>query len=599
MNYNVFIVEDNLDQSDLIRIALEKASQKFIGKFATTGNEALEICDQNNFDIIILDYILPDLSGIEVLNELRERNINTPVIIVTGQGDERIAVEAMKSGAADYIVKDENYLKSMPKTITSIVDRYKLQQQLKEKEEFLANVIENANDIIFSLDNKFNIRFINPKVKKLKYKPEELMGKSFFSILSEKHQPDLKEQILKRLDERNFELEFKDKNGKSYFHIVSFTRLVQNGGSEDHILGIAKDMTKTLQLHRLIQESKKKLQTLFDSITDYIVVLDRDKNIVMANKKVASLQNTTPNRILGKKCFSMDSNATSVCKGCIVDKTWKTLEPEYMERTQGKKIFQMWTYPMLNLDGDLEYVIEYSRDVTDQKSFERKLIQAEKLATIGLLASGVAHELRNPLNIIETARYYLQDVLKNEDENLESKLQIIKRNVTRASNIINNLLEFSRHSQKDRELIDVNLIIDKTLSLIDKDLRSQNIEVTKIYEEIPKAYLNIDSLKQVFLNIIINAIHAMPEGGELTIQTKFFDGEWIKVKLLDTGTGIPKENLNNIFTPFFTTKELGKGTGLGMYVSHSIIKRENGEILVDSIEGEGTTFTVLLPVKND
>lgn len=597
MSYRVFIVEDNLDQSDLIRIALEKTSPNFEGTFAASGSEALEICDQNSFDIIILDYKLPDLSGIEVLTKLREREIHTPVIILTGHGDERIAVEAMKSGAADYIIKDESYLKSLPKTIISIVDRYKLQQKLKEKEEFLANVIENANDIIFSLDEYFNFCFINPKVKKLKFQPEELIGKSFFTILSDKHHVELKEQILYQLEERNFELEFKDKNNKSFFHIVSFTRLIQNGGSEDHILGIAKDMTKTLQLHRLIQESKKKLQTLFDSITDYIVVLDKDKNIVMANKKVASLQNTTPNRILGKKCYSMYANATSVCEGCIVDKTWETLQPEYMERTQENKIFQMWTYPMFNLEGDLEYVIEYSRDVTEQKNFERELIQAEKLATIGLLASGVAHELRNPLNIIETARYYLQDVVKNEDENLESKLQIIKRNVNRASNIINNLLEFSRHSQKDRELIDVNLIIDKTLSLIDKDLRSQNIVVIKAYEDIPKAYLNIDSLKQVFLNIIINAIHAMSDGGELTIQTMFFDDKWIEVKFIDTGTGIPKENLNNIFTPFFTTKELGKGTGLGMYISHSIIKRENGDILVDSIEGRGTTFTVLLPVK--
>ena len=551
---------------------------------------------KERFDVVILDYKLPDFSGIEILSRLRKQGGKIPVIIVTGQGDEKIAVEAMKCGAADYIVKEENYLTSLPKTIASVIDKHQLQMKLKEKEEFLANVIENANDIIFSLDQNFNFRFINNKITKLSYQPDELIGKSFFTILSARHSQEETCQILLNPEEKNFEFEFVDKRSKIFNQIISFNHLVQNG-STHYILGIAKDLTKTMKLYRLIQESKNKLQTLFDSITDYIVVLDKDKKIVMANKKVASLHNTTPDRILGKKCTSLYSDSSVECKGCIVEKTWQTSNPEFMERTHDKRIYQMWTYPMFNLERELEYVIEYSRDVTDQKNIERTLIQSEKLATIGLLASGIAHELRNPLNIIETARFYIQDVLENDNPDLQAKLQIIKRNVVRSSNIINNLLEFSQHSRTDHEQIDVNQNIDKTLSLIEKDLLSQNIVVIKKYEKIPKALLNIDSLKQVFLNIIINAIHAMPSGGELTIHTELIDEKWIQVKFNDTGIGISKENLSNIFTPFFTTKEMGKGTGLGMYVSHSIIKREGGDIFVDSVVNEGTSFTVQFPLK--
>ncbi len=598
MSYNLLIVEDNIDQSELIRIVLKRSSQKFDLKFVNFGKDAVDICNKEQFDVVLLDYKLPDFSGIEILTTLRNKGINVPVIIVTGQGDEKIAVEAMKCGAADYIVKEENYLNSLPKIILSVIERHQLQLRLKEKEEFLTNVIENANDIIFSLDQNLNFRFINNKITKLNYQPDELIGKSFFTILSDQHSIQETSQILQNPTEKNFEFEFIDKMGIIFNQIVSFNHLVQNGSSH-FILGIAKDLTKTMKLYRLIQESKNKLQTLFDSITDFIVVLDRDKKIVMANKKVASLHNTTPDLILGQKCMEIYSNSSVECRGCIVDKTWQTSQPEFMERSHDKWIYQMWTYPMFNLEGELEYVIEYSRDVTDQKNIERTLIQSEKLATIGLLASGVAHELRNPLNIIETARYYIQDVLKSENPDLQSKLQIIKRNVIRSSNIINNLLEFSQHSQKDHEQIDVNQIIDKTLSLIEKDLQSQSIVLIKKYSKIPQAFLNVDSLKQVFLNIIINAIHAMPDGGELTIATDLIENRWIQVKFIDVGIGIPKENLGNIFTPFFTTKEMGKVTGLGIYVLYSIIKREGGDILVDSIENEGTSFTVQLPIKDN
>lgn len=598
MTYNILIVEDNLDQSELIRIVLERSSQKFDPKFLNFGEEAIDICNKEQFDAVILDYKLPDFSGIEILTKLRNKGINFPVIIVTGQGDEKIAVEAMKCGAADYIVKEENYLNSLPKTIISVIEKHHLQLRLKEKEEFLANVIENANDIIFSLDQNSNFRFINNKIKKLNYQPEELVGESFFTILSDRHSRQDVSQILLNTEEKNFEFEFVNKNGKIFNQIISFSQLVQNGSSH-FILGIAKDVTKTMMLNRLIQESKNKLQTLFDSITDYIVVLDRDKKIVMANKKVSSLHNKTPDRILGQKCMMIYSNSLVECNECIADKTWQTSKPEFMERSDEKRIYQMWTYPMFNLEGELEYVIEYSRDVTDQKNIERTLIQSEKLATIGLLASGVAHELRNPLNIIETARYYIQDVLKSENPDLQSKLQIIKRNVIRSSKIINNLLEFSQHSQTDHEQIDVNQIIDKTLSLIEKDLQAQSIVVIKKYNKIPRGYLNMDSIKQVFLNIIINAIHAMPVGGKLVIATELIDNKRIQVKFIDEGIGIHKDNLSNIFTPFFTTKEMGKGTGLGMYVSHSIIKREGGDIFVDSVENEGTSFTVQLPIKGE
>jgi signal transduction histidine kinase len=244
----------------------------------------------------------------------------------------------------------------------------------------------------------------------------------------------------------------------------------------------------------------------------------------------------------------------------------------------------------------VEIAIEKHRLKLQLAAYERQLIQNEKLAMVGLLASGVAHDLRNPLNTIETVRYYLSDLPQLRDARLQENLDIIQKNVQRASNIITNLLEFSRYSKHAREAIDINKLLDSTLLLFGKELAAKNIEVVTHYQRIPVVVLNLDALKQVFLNLVMNAAQAMPEGGRLTISTVAGDGENVQVTIADTGTGISKENLQHIFSPFFTTKAAGEGTGLGLYLSKLIIEREGGKISVESELSKGSVFFVLLPV---
>jgi len=594
----ILIVEDYPDQIELIDRAFR--AQKSLGfdvEFTSTGEDCIRKFSENSYDALLLDYKLPDYSGLEVFQKLKEMGVSTPVIIITGQGDERVAVQAMKEGAADYIVKDAGYMKTLPKIVENTINTYRLREKLHEKEEFLQKLVDNVDDIIFSIDMNYNFTFVNQTIRDLGYDPDELIGKSFLTLLPEFADTQKVNEILQNPVEKNYELQFKTKSGSIQYVLISFSHLTDE--KRKLILGIAKNITEKKKLEEMIQESKNKLQTLFDSITDYITVVDKNYGIVMANWMVAKKIGDTPENIIGRKCYEVYSDDGNPCSNCVLRKTMESNKAEFLEKRIGDKVFQFWSYPMLDLKGRLKYVIEYVKDVTEQKNLEKKLIQSEKLATIGLLASGVAHELRNPLNIIETARYYLSEILTDDNEDAQSKLMIIKKSVTRASNIINNLLEFSRHSDKDKEKIDVNLLIDQTLSLIEKDLYANNISVVKSYQKIPYAYFNKDSLKQVFLNIIINAIQAMPQGGQLFIETSRTKAERLRIDFTDTGQGIPDENLAHIFTPFFTTKEVGKGTGLGMYVSHSIIQREGGEILVKSRLGEGTTFTIELPIEEE
>jgi signal transduction histidine kinase len=226
---------------------------------------------------------------------------------------------------------------------------------------------------------------------------------------------------------------------------------------------------------------------------------------------------------------------------------------------------------------------------------QEKLIVSEKMAVMGQLAAGIAHELRNPLNIIGTSVYYLQRVLKQRNRKVYEHLDIITQEIARAQKIITSLLNFSRKSVEDRSEVDINGIIDQTLALVGKELAINDIILNREFSEVKKCHVNPDDMKQVFLNLILNAKDSMSKGGTLTVRTTMHDEDHILVEFSDTGTGIPEEIKNKIFDPFFTAKKDGQGIGIGLSIVHSAIQRNQGTISLRSVLGEGTTFLITLP----
>jgi len=230
------------------------------------------------------------------------------------------------------------------------------------------------------------------------------------------------------------------------------------------------------------------------------------------------------------------------------------------------------------------------------KQSQAQLLQSEKLAGIGQLAAGIAHEIRNPLGIIATSLYYLNDVLPKKKENVERHFQIMEAEINRCESIISNLLEFSRKSTQEFESIDVNQLLNITLSLVEKDLFVKDIKLIKKFHHNPIIKANMDEIKQVFLNLILNATQAMPRGGKLEITTSITKNERARIKVVDSGTGISEKHLSKIFDPFFTTKAPGEGTGLGLTLAYNIIERWGGTIQVESQGAKGTTFTIEFPI---
>jgi two-component system NtrC family sensor kinase len=238
---------------------------------------------------------------------------------------------------------------------------------------------------------------------------------------------------------------------------------------------------------------------------------------------------------------------------------------------------------------------------------DEQLLQTQKLASIGELSAGIAHEINNPLAIIRQEAEWLQRLLKDEKfkdpkevQDFRGPLKEIVHQVDRCTEITQNLLNFARKREPVIQAADLNKIIQDMTALVEREARHNNIQIIRQFQpDLPQALSDPPLLRQVILNLLTNATYAIQKEGTITISTGLLDPEHLKIAVRDTGGGIPPENLGKIFDPFFTTKPEGKGTGLGLSICHGIIYKLGGQISVASQVGQGTTFTIILPLRPD
>jgi two-component system, NtrC family, sensor kinase len=239
------------------------------------------------------------------------------------------------------------------------------------------------------------------------------------------------------------------------------------------------------------------------------------------------------------------------------------------------------------------------KDIEQRKMMEQQLIQADKLASIGELSSGIAHEINNPLGIILG---YTQLLLRTEDPESEKyhDLKIIEKHVQTCKSIVEDLLIFARSSKPSQDVIKLNKVLEDVALFIQHHSKLEKTEIIRDYDQnLPPMLLDEKKIRQVIMNLIMNATHAIGEKGTIGISTRYYpDNNQVAIEVRDTGHGIEQKNLARIFDPFFTTKPTGEGTGLGLSVSYGIIKNHGGNIFVKSEPGKGTTFTVILPIHN-
>lgn len=339
-------------------------------------------------------------------------------------------------------------------------------------------------------------------------------------------------------------------------------------------------------------DSKHDLQITFDGMTEYIAVTDLDLKIVNINKSFLDCLGYSQSQVLNRHCREIFQHFNSVNIENMIADTIASGENLEEEITNMGNYYVVRTYPLKDTRGSMKNILIVIQNITKEKISEKQILQANKMAAIGQLAAGMGHEIRNPLGIIRNHSYILRALY--EEEKIVRSLDYIDASVERASRIIDNLLEFSRLTGDDKRWIYLKDFITKILELEHKTLMKLNIEYSVACSENIRLYSNIESLKHILINLISNAVDAIGENGSIRI-TVSSNEERISLSVEDTGKGIPEDELEKIFNPFYSTKDPGKGTGLGLYIVYNEVEKLNGHISVTSIPYEKTVFEISLP----
>jgi two-component system NtrC family sensor kinase len=355
---------------------------------------------------------------------------------------------------------------------------------------------------------------------------------------------------------------------------------------------------------KFVENIKKQWLATIDAMVDPLMIINRNYEITKCNQATAMVAREDFRAILGKKCYSAFAGRDEPCIGCKLKETFESSKPATfgLKGIRENSHYEVSTKPFNDPSGAIEGVIHVYRDRTEAKRLEEQLLQSEKLASIGLLAGGIAHEINNPLaGILIFSQMMLKEMPK--DSQFYEDVVEIESATQRCKSIVERLLEFARQQPSDLrkdENEEVN-VIDAVKSALRFGKVSEHARDVEIHEswqgENHLAAGNRNKLIQVFLNLFQNAFQSMPGGGDLTVRawsSPETDSTIIEVE--DSGIGISPSHLKRVFDPFFTTKDPGEGTGLGLAICYGIIQDMNGTLTVASQVNEGTTFKISLPI---
>jgi two-component system, NtrC family, sensor kinase len=342
------------------------------------------------------------------------------------------------------------------------------------------------------------------------------------------------------------------------------------------------------------------LGALGDFFSSGTYVIDADYYLRWINRSRAEQAGEGNQEFVGQLCFQSLFGLSEPCKGCLVVKTLSSGEAtqRYEQRRIQEAPFELviQTFAVRGDQDSIVGVMLLETDITEKRHLESLLIQSEKLAAVGQLAAGIAHEINNPLTAIIANAQILHRELPQESD-LHESVDLISRAGARAAQVVRNLLDFARKDEYHLSVTDVNETIEEAVELVQHELLARGVAVNlDLDRDIPTILASADMLQSVWLNLLLNAIDALEKPPQKIRITSGKTKQELRVSIADNGRGIPSENLNQIFEPFFTTKAPGRGTGLGLSVSSRIIRQHGGYFLVESQLAVGSTFTVVLPI---
>jgi len=622
----LLIEDDELDQMAFKRfVADEELPYDYM--IAGSLSQAQGLLGSQEFDVIVSDYFLGDGTGLDILNSAE----NIPVILVTGAGDEKVAMEAWKAGAYDYLTKDidHGYLKILPKTILNAITRKRMEDALDRKQKNLEAIFDAAPVCMLLADENMVVTRVNDAVRRM-------LGRDYSQIISRRigdalscinadcHEKgcgyalacsvcSFEKTIRVVLDSdrsvRNVVTHATlmiDEKKTALWLQISAEPVVIDG--HKHAVVAIDDVTKRKKAESDRSLAEERYRTIFENSAVAITMMDEQERLISWNKFMERLLGMDGNDLYLKPIRSLyPADEWEKIRACDVGQEGMQRHLETrMLRKDGKPIDVAISLSVLSdSDGKTTGSIGVIRDITERREAEERVKEAVELKS--QFVSTVSHELRTPLAAIkEGVAIVLDEVTGRINADQKKFLDIAKRNVDRLADLIGEVLDFQKLESGRMKLDLQTNSIDEVVSDVHETMAlcARKSQVELLFDTakgMPRARFDRAQIIQVLTNLISNAIKFTPEDGRVSVNVQQQNADWV-ISVSDTGMGIPKEALPKIFERFYRVNRPGKeiqGTGLGLAIVHSIVTMHDGRIEVESEVGRGTAFSVFLPINTN
>ncbi|MBD2457168.1 response regulator [Nostoc sp. FACHB-87] len=606
----VLLVEDNPGDVFLLQELLKEVKTAQVDlRPVEELSAALNLLAQDSFDVMLLDLSLPDSQGISTFLRATCQARTTPIIVLTGLDDETLALRAMQEGAQDYLVKGQVTGDLLVRSMRYAIERQRIEDALRQSEERFRVALKNSPIFVFNQDRELRYTWVYNSISG--WTNEDMLGKHDSELLPDADAQNLttiKQGVLTTGIGTRAEVLLTTPQGIRYYDLT--VEPLRNESQD--IVGItcaSIDISENKQTEAKIREQA----ALLDITTDAIFVRDLENKILFWNKGAEKLYGWQASEAWGKNVSELlfDESYPEFEAAWLNVVSKGKWQGELTKRTKARKevlVASRWSL-VCDRQGRPQSILTVDTDITEKKRLESQLFRAQRMESIGTLASGIAHDLNNILTPILAGAQLLPLKFPDADERTQHLLEILEINAKRGADLVKQVLSFARGVEGQRINLQPRHLIVEVAKIL-KETLPKSIDVR--LDLSPELWLvsgDSTQLHQVLMNLCVNARDAMPDGGTLTITAAnlLIDENYARMNLdakigpytvmsvCDTGIGIPEEILDRIFEPFFTTKPVGQGTGLGLSTVLGIVKSHGGFVSVESQIGNGTCFRVYLP----
>jgi PAS domain S-box-containing protein len=613
-------LEDDRNDAELVRETL--AADGIVAEVECVDTEPGYVCalERRKFDLILADYSLPSFDGGTALGIANKKAPGIPFIFVSGSLGEEVAIESLKSGATDYVLKHR--LQRLSHAVYRAIEEQSEREKRKQAGEALQasesryRELFESNPVpmwVYDLETLAFLEVNAAAINHYGYSREEFLGMTIKDLRPPEDVPALLDLIANRPNGLEKPRTWRHRKRDGTIIFVEITTHPIKSTERPCEIVLANDVTERKQ-----NEEQLRLQgAALESAANAIMITNDKGVIIWVNPAFTRTTGYAEEEVLGENARLLKSGDQDdefyrkMWETILAGKVWRdTIVNRRKDGTLNHE--DMTITPILDNTGSITHFIAIKQDITEleqaladvqEKNAElasttQQLWQASKLATMGELAASIAHELNNPLATIALRTEAVIGQLW-QDEPKRRALEVVLKEVDRMATLVNNLLQFSRRSHRQVSTVDLREEVTTSLDFLSYHLRNNKIEaVCEFAAELPTVQADRQQLRQLFLNLLTNACDALPNGGKLVVRAKpgFLESAGaVVIEFADSGEGIPAKNLEKIWEPFFTTKPEGKGTGLGLAICRRIVEEPGGTIEIESPDGAGTTVRMVFP----